>query len=364
MSQPALFEPFTVRAVTMRNRIWVAPMCQYSCFDEDGVIGDWHMAHLGGFAIGGAGLVIAEATGVTPEGRITPRCPGLWNDEQEAAWKHVAEFISSRGAVAGIQLAHAGRKGSDAPPFDYDGKVGTVQLKDGGWTTVAPSAVAYPGNDVPRELALDELPALVIAWADAARRAVRAGFRVIEIHAAHGYLLHQFLSPLSNDRTDDYGGPLENRARLLLEVTRAIREVIDNDVALFIRFSATDWAEGGWNEQETSIVADWALEAGADVADISAGGNVSGVKITTGPGYQVPLAMYVKEHSHIPVTTVGLITESTMANDIVESGKADAVMIAREMLRDPHFALRAATELKADIDYWPGQYQWARPSRG
>ncbi len=363
MSQPALFEPFTLRGVTMRNRIWVAPMCQYSCFDENGIIGDWHFAHLGSFAIGGAGLVIAEATGVTPEGRITPRCPGLWNDEQMAAWKRVVDFIVSRGAVAGIQLAHAGRKGSDAPPFDYDGKSGTVQVVDGGWQSVAPSPIAYPGHDMPHELTVDEINEIVTAWADAARRAVVAGFRVIEVHAAHGYLLHEFLSPLSNERTDDYGGALENRARMLLEVTAAIRAAIGEEIALFIRFSATDWADGGWNEQETSIVADWALEHGADLADISAGGNISGVKISVGPGYQVPLAMYVKEHSHIPVTTVGLITEPTMANDIVESGKADAVMIGREMLRDPHFALRAAAELGADISYWPGQYEWARPRK-
>jgi 2,4-dienoyl-CoA reductase-like NADH-dependent reductase (Old Yellow Enzyme family) len=363
MTQPALFEPFTVRGVTMRNRIWVAPMCQYSCFDEDGIVGDWHFAHLGSFAIGGAGLVIAEATGVTPEGRITPRCPGMWNDDQVAAWKRVVDFIKSRGAVAGIQLAHAGRKGSDAPPFDYDDKTGNVPLSDGGWTPVGPSPIAYPGHTVPHELTIDEIHEIVDAWAQAARRAVSAGFQVLEIHAAHGYLLHEFLSPLSNERVDDYGGPLENRARLLLEVTEAMRAAVGDEIVIFIRFSATDWADGGWNEQETSIVADWALERGADVADISAGGNISGVKITVGPGYQVPLAMYVKEHSQIPVTTVGLITDSHLANDIVATGKADAVMIGREMLRDPHFALRAATELQADINYWPGQYQWARPSR-
>lgn len=338
-------------------------MCQYSCFNEDGIVGDWHMAHLGSFAIGGAGLVIAEATGVTPEGRITPRCPGLWNDDQVAAWKRVVDFIVSRGAVPGIQLAHAGRKGSDSPPFEYGDKSGNVPLDAGGWTPVAPSPIAYPGHDVPHELTTDEIAEIVTAWGSAARRAVTAGFRVLEIHAAHGYLLHEFLSPLSNDRTDDFGGPLENRARLLLEVVSAMRAEVGEDIAIFIRFSATDWVEGGWNEQETSIVADWALERGADLADISSGGNVSGIKIPVGPGYQVPLAMHVKEHSHMPVSTVGLITDAHQANEIVESGKADAVLIGREMLRDPHFALRAAVELDADISYWPGQYQWARPSK-
>ena len=362
MSQPALFEPFTLRNVTMRNRIWVAPMCQYSCFDEDGIVGDWHMAHLGSFAIGGAGLVIAEATGVTPEGRITPRCPGLWNDDQLAAWKRVVDFIVSRGAVAGIQLAHAGRKASDAPPFEYDGD-GYVSPSHGGWIPVGPSPIAYSGHETPHELTAKEIGDIVTAWAAAARRAVSAGFRVLEVHAAHGYLIHEFLSPLSNQRTDDYGGPLENRARLLLEVTRAIRAEVGEEIALFIRLSATDWTEGGWNEQETSIVADWVLENGADLADISAGGNISGVKITVGPGYMVPLATYVKEHSHIPVSTVGLITDPHQANDIVDSGKADAVLIGREMLRDPHFALRAAVELNADISYWPGQYTWARPPK-
>jgi 2,4-dienoyl-CoA reductase-like NADH-dependent reductase (Old Yellow Enzyme family) len=363
MSQPALFEPFTIRNVTVRNRIWVAPMCQYSCFNEDGIVGDWHMAHLGSFAIGGAGLVMAEATGVTPEGRITPRCPGLWNDEQIAAWKRVVDFIASRGAVPGIQLAHAGRKGSDSPPFDYEGKSGTVPITAGGWKSVAPSAIAYPGHDVPHELTIAEIQVIVDAWASAARRAVAAGFRVIEIHAAHGYLLHEFLSPLSNQRTDKYGGPLENRARLLLEIVSAMRAEMGDDIPLFIRFSATDWTEGGWNEQETSIVADWARERGADLADISSGGNVSGIKISVGPGYQVPLAMHVKEHSKMPVSTVGLITEPQLANEIVESGKADAVLIGREMLRDPHFALRAAIKLGADISYWPGQYEWARPRK-
>lgn len=362
MSQPALFEPLALRNVTMRNRIWVAPMCQYMCVEQDGIVGDWHLAHLGAFAVGGAGLVIAEATGVTPEGRITPYCPGIWNDEQRDAWKRVADFITAQGAVPGIQLAHAGRKGSDSPPHLFGGKTGSVSAADGGWQTVAPSAIAFPGYAEPRALTTDELATLVVAWADAARRAVDAGFRVLEIHAAHGYLLHEFLSPLSNERTDDYGGPLENRARLLLEIVAAIRASIPDDIALFVRFSATDWVEDGWNEQETSIVGDWILERGADLADISSGGNVPGIKIPVGPGYQVPLAHHVKEHSHIPVSTVGLITEAQQANDIVTAGRADAVLLGREMLRDPHFALRAAVELGAEIDYWPLPYLRSKPA--
>ena len=363
MTQPALFEPITLRGVTMRNRVWVAPMCQYSCFDEDGIVGDWHMVHLGGFAKGGAGLVIAEATGITPEGRITPRCPGLWNDNQLEAWKNVVDFITSQGAVAGIQLAHAGRKASVYSDFANEGKTGNVPVGEGGWQAVGPSPIAFPGYNEPRELTVEEIHELASAWGAAARRAVTAGFTVLEIHAAHGYLLHEFLSPLSNQRADSYGGSLENRARLLLDAIDAIRDAVGNDIALFVRFSATDWVEGGWNEQETSIVADWALERGADLADISSGGNIPGIKIPVGPGYQVPLATHVKEHSHLPVAAVGLITEAHMANDIVASGKADAVLFGREMLRDPQFALRAAIELDADIDYWPSQYLRAKPAK-
>lgn len=355
MTTVPLFTPLTIRGATFRNRLWVSPMCQYSCEDRDGVVGDWHLAHLGAFARGGAGLVIAEASGVVPEGRITPWCPGLWSDEQAQAWSRVVDFIHSQGALAGIQLAHAGRKGSTHR--EWSGK-GSVEVADGGWETVAPSAEEFPGYDEPRALAADEIAALVTAWAAAARRALDAGFDVVEIHAAHGYLVHQFLSPLTNHRTDEYGGSLENRARLLLDAVRAVRAEIGEAVPLFVRISATDWSEpDGWTLEQTEQVAAWAREAGADLIDVSTGGLIPGVRIPTGPDYQVPFAESVKGAAAIDVSAVGQITEPAQANAIVAEGRADAVMVAREFLRDPHFALRAAHELGAEIDYWPPQYR-------
>lgn len=361
MTQPALFTPLTIRNVTFRNRLWVSPMCQYSVVKRDGVPTPWHNVHLGSMAVGGAGLVMTESTAVEPIGRISPRDTGIWNDEQRDAWKSIVEFITGQGAVAGIQLGHAGRKASIFPDWDFPGAQGTVPDQEGGWQTVSASATAFDGYLPADELSLTDIDALVETWGQAASRAVEAGFEVIELHAAHGYLLHQFLSPLSNLRTDEYGGPLENRARLLLRIVERVRAAIGKDLVLFVRISATDWVDGGWNEAETATTADWARAAGADLFDVSSGGNVTGVKIPVGPGYQVPLAHFVKEHSHIATSAVGLITTPALANEIVEDGRSDAVFIGREMLRDPHFALRASIELGADIDYWPSQYLRAKP---
>ncbi|NQX34008.1 NADH:flavin oxidoreductase/NADH oxidase [Herbiconiux sp. VKM Ac-2851] len=358
--QTALFRPFTLRSVTARNRVWVAPMCQYSVEARDGVPTDWHLMHLGQFAAGGAGLVMTEATAVVPEGRISPQDLGLWNDGQRDALARIAAFIRAQGAVPAIQLAHAGRKASTFRP--WDARRGTVPAEEGGWPTVAPSAIAFGDYAEPRALDAAELPALVTAFGDAARRAREAGFEVFEVHAAHGYLLHQFLSPLSNTRTDAYGGSLENRARLVLEVVRAVRAAVGEDLVVFVRFSATDWAEGGWNEEDTAIVSGWVRDAGGDLVDVSSGGNVRHQSIPVGPLYQVPLAEAVKDGSGVPVSAVGLITTPQQAEDVVASGRADAVMLARELLRDPHFALRAAEELGEDIDYWAPQYVRARPT--
>jgi 2,4-dienoyl-CoA reductase-like NADH-dependent reductase (Old Yellow Enzyme family) len=357
--ETALFSPLTVRSVTFRNRLWVAPMCQYSAEQHDGMPGEWHVVHLGSFAIGGASLVITEATAVSPEGRISPEDLGLWNDHQRDAFARITAFARAQGAVSGIQLAHAGRKASTFRPWSE--RRGTVPEEEGGWQTVAPSAVPFTGYLPPRALGLDELAGVVADFRTAARRAVDAGFEVIEVHAAHGYLLHQFLSPLSNVRTDSYGGSLENRARLLLEVVSAVRAEIGEELPLFVRFSATDWVkEGGWDEEQTAIVATWAAEAGADVMDVSTGGLVAEARVPVGPLYQVPFAEYLKERVPAVVSAVGHITTPKEAEHVISSGRADAVMLARELLRDPHFPLRAATELAADITYWPPQYLRAR----
>jgi 2,4-dienoyl-CoA reductase-like NADH-dependent reductase (Old Yellow Enzyme family) len=357
---PGLFDPLTIRGTTFRNRAWVAPMCQYSCLDRDGIPTDWHLVHLGSLARGGSGLVITEATAVVPEGRISPEDTGIWSDEQGAAWSRIATFIRGEGAVPGIQLAHAGRKASTFSPWG-DPRDGSVPLDEGGWQTVAPSAVAFAGYVEPRALELDELPGIVTAFADAAVRAVRAGFGLVEIHAAHGYLLHQFLSPLANRRDDAYGGSLENRARLVLEVVRAVRAAVGDELPVFVRFSATDWADDGWDVEQTATVAGWAREAGADLFDISSGGLVGGVRIPLGPGYQVPFAERIGDDADVPVSAVGLITTPEQADAVIRDGQADAVMLGRELLRDPHFPLRAAHELGTELDYWPPQYLRARP---
>ncbi|GAA1467430.1 NADH:flavin oxidoreductase/NADH oxidase [Microbacterium thalassium] len=355
---PHLFDPLAVRGTTFRNRLWVAPMCQYSA--TDGMPGDWHLTHLAQFASGGAGLVIAEATAVVPAGRISPEDTGLWNDAQRDAWRPIAAAIRSRGARAGIQLAHAGRKASTYAPFAD--RRGTVPPSDGGWRTVAPSAIAFEGYDAPETLDAAGIDDIVAAFGAAARRAVDAGFDVVEIHAAHGYLIHEFLSPLSNRRDDEYGGTLEGRARLLLRVVETVRDAV-GDAPVFVRFSATDWADGGLGADEVATVATWAGARGADFFDISSGGLVAHQRIPVGPGYQVHLAEHVREATGLPVSAVGMIDDAAHAERVVTGGAADAVMAAREWLRDPHYALRASTELAADIDYWPPQYLRARPRR-
>ena len=347
-----LFSPIKLRDLEVKNRLWVSPMCMYSCEQKDGVVGDFHIAHLGSMAIGGAGLVMAEATGVNPEARITPWCTGIWNEEQVLAWQKVTAVIRSMGSHSGIQLAHAGRKASTYRAWSGSG---SVPPSEGGWETYSSTDEAFTGYAAPRALRTEEIPQLVQDFASSAERAIRAGFDVIEIHAAHGYLLHQFLSPLSNNRQDQYGGSLENRARLLLEIVTAVRAAIGESVPLLVRFSATDYVEGGWDQEQTNQVALWAKDLGADLFDISSGGIITGVKIPTGPGYQVSLAQSAKSGSESLVSAVGQITQSQQAEDIVASGTVDVVMAGREFLRDPHFALRAAHELGVEVA-WPDAY--------
>ena len=355
MSRSALFSPLTLRGVTFRNRLWVAPMCQYSVERRDGVPTDWHLVHLGGMSRGGAGLVMAEATAVVPEGRISAWDTGLWDDRQRDAWARITAFIHSQGAKAGIQLAHAGRKASVHRGIEGHG---VLDAAEGGWQPFGPSDIPFAGLADPAPLSQDQIADVVAAFGAAAQRALDAGFDVLEVHAAHGYLLHEFLSPLSNERTDDYGGSLENRARLALEVTREVRRVAGDDVPVLVRLSATDWKEPeGWTLEDTVTVSGWLREAGADLIDVSSGGNVADARITVGPGYQVPFAAEVRERVGIPTSAVGLVTEPHLAEHIVASGQADAVMAGREFMRDPHFALRAAHELEADVDDWPFQYE-------
>ena len=346
-----LFSPLTQRSLILRNRIVVSPMCQYSV--TDGVPDDWHLVHLGSRAVGGAAVVIAEATAVEPRGRISPADTGIWNDAQRDAWTPIARFIAAQGAIPGIQLAHAGRKGSTAAPWD-GGKA--VAPGAGDWTPVAPSAVAY-ADDYPQPEALDAagIRGIVDAFVAAARRAYDAGFRLIELHAAHGYLLHQFLSPLSNRRDDGYGGSLENRMRLTLEVTAALRATWPAELPLWVRLSATDWAEGGWDVAQSIALARELKRIGADLIDVSSGGLTAAQKISIGPGYQVPFAETIRRETGIATGALGMITEPAQAETILASGQADVVIMARELLRDPYFPRRAAKALGASIPT-PRQY--------
>lgn len=346
-----LFSPLSIRSTTFPNRLWVSPMCMYSAVD--GVVQEWHHTHLAQFASGGAGLIVAEATSVTPDGRISPRDAGIWNDEQREAWAPIVKAIHDRGSLAGIQLAHAGRKASTWWPWAE--QRGSVPESEGGWQTVAPSPVAFEGFSEPAELDADGIERIVDGFRTAAQRALDAGFDVLELHGAHGYLLHQFLSPLSNTRGDEYGGPLENRARLLLRIVESVRDIAGAAVPIFVRISATDHADGGFTVDEAATVAEWAIAQGADLIDVSSGGLVAHQQIDVHPGYQVPLAATVRQGGRIPVTAVGMITTATQAEQILVEGSADAIFIGREWLRDPHFALRAAHELGAETD-WPLQY--------
>jgi 2,4-dienoyl-CoA reductase-like NADH-dependent reductase (Old Yellow Enzyme family) len=340
---PLLFEPLTLRGITIRNRAWLAAMCQYSAFDRDGVPGDWHLVNLGQHATGGFGLVMTEAAAVVPEGRISPEDAGIWSEDHVAPWRRITDFVRGQGAVPAMQLAHAGRKASTYSPF-ADG-TGTVPADQGGWETVGPSALAFEGYAAPRELTTDEVAALPAAFAAAAERADRAGFDVVEVHAAHGYLLHEFLSPLSNVRTDQYGGSFDGRTRLVVEVVDAIRAVWPADKALFVRFSATDWAPGGWDVHETAKLAAVLADHGVDLVNVSTGGLVAHQEIPIGPGYQVPAAAEVRSVSGLPVVAVGLITDPAQAEQILQDGSADAVMLARAAIREPAWPLRAAHEL-------------------
>lgn len=350
----SLFDPLQLRDLTLDNRIFLAPMCQYQCEARDGVPTDWHLVHLGARAAGGFGLIIAEATGVVPEGRITPQCAGLWNDEQQVAWARVVEFGHSQGAGMGIQLAHAGRKASVYRDFEPH-KAGSVPLSDGGWETVGPSAIPFPGLATPREATPDDLAHVVEAFAAAARRADAAGFDVVEIHAAHGYLLCEFLSPLSNHRTDAYGGDFTGRTRLLLEVVDAVRAAWPSGKPVFVRISATEWTPGGWTIEESVQLAALLADHGVDLIDVSSGGNVL-AKIPSEPGYQVPLAAAVRK-AGLPVSAVGRITEPAQAQAILDAGNADAVSLGRVALREPSWPLRAAAELDADaMARYPDSY--------
>jgi 2,4-dienoyl-CoA reductase-like NADH-dependent reductase (Old Yellow Enzyme family) len=353
-----LFEPLTIKEVTFRNRIVVSPMCEYS--SVDGFANDWHLVHLGSRAVGGAGLIITEATAVNPEGRISPDDLGIWKDEHIEKLEQIVEFIHEHGAVAGIQLAHAGRKASSLSPW----KGGTqIRMKDGGWQTVAPSEIPFQEHyEKPKALTTDEIKQLAIDFKEAAKRAVKAGFKVIEIHAAHGYLIHEFLSPLSNHRTDEYGGSFENRIRFLLELIEAIHAVWPKTNPLFVRISGTDWVDGGWNIDESIKLAAMLKAEGVDLIDTSSGGLSHEQKIPLAPGYQVPFAEKIKQETGILTGAVGLITTAEQAESIVKNGQADVIVMAREILRDPYFPLHAAQTLDVDIA-WPSQYERAKPRK-
>jgi 2,4-dienoyl-CoA reductase-like NADH-dependent reductase (Old Yellow Enzyme family) len=336
-----LFSPLPVRGVRLRNRVGVSPMCQYS--SADGLASDWHLVHLGARAVGGAGLVMTEAAAVVAEGRISPWDLGIWDDAHVEPLRRVTAFVEAQGAVPGIQLAHAGRKASTSPPWEDRAPVPPAR---GGWEPVAPSARPFAETSlVPRELSAAEVERVPEAFAAAARRALRAGFRWIELHAAHGYLLHEFLSPLSNGRTDAWGGSFEGRTRLLVETVRALRAEVGPDVPLAVRLSATDWAPDGWSDADTVALAPLLGEAGADVADCSSGGLTRSQQIPVAPGYQVPFAEAVRRESGLLTAAVGLITEPEQADAIVRSGQADLVLLARELLRQPYWPLHAARAL-------------------
>lgn len=351
-----LFSRFKLRGLEFKNRIFVSPMCQYSA--QDGMADTWHLVHLGSRAVGGAGLVMVEAAAVAPEGRISPYDLGLWSERHTEALAPIARFIREQGAAPAIQLAHAGRKASTDAPWLSRSSLGP---ENGGWQVVAPSAVPFaPGSPLPRELDVAELDGVVAAFAAAARRCLAAGFEVAEIHMAHGYLLHQFLSPLSNRRDDVYGGSLENRARLPLRVARAVREVWPQDLPLFVRISATDWVEGGWDLAQSLQLCRWLKEAGVDLIDCSSGGLTPDARIPAGPGFQTPFAAAIRQEAGIAVGAVGLITAPEQAEQIVATGLADAVFLARELLRDPYWPLHAARKLGVEVP-WPLQYERARP---
>ncbi|RYZ23188.1 MAG: NADH:flavin oxidoreductase/NADH oxidase [Chitinophagaceae bacterium] len=349
-----LFSPLVLRGLTLRNRIAVSPMCQYS--SEDGFASDWHLVHLGSRAVGGAGLVITEATAVSAEGRITPQDLGIWSDAHIPGLRRITDFIKAQGAVAGIQLAHAGRKASTLRPWE-----GSGTLPANGWTPVAPTGQAFaPHYPQPQALDRDGIEKVKADFQAAAQRALEAGFEVAEIHAAHGYLLHEFLSPLSNDRNDEYGGSFENRIRLLLEITTGLRAIWPEQLPLLVRISATDWTEGGWTPEDSVALCLRLREAGADLIDCSTGGNVPRATIPVGPLYQAPFAARIRRDAGIATGAVGMIRTAEEAEQLIQDGTADLVLLARELLRDPYFPLHAAATLGVDLA-WPVQYERAKP---
>lgn len=354
---PHLFEPLTLRGLTLRNRIVVSPMCQYSA--NEGFVNDWHFVHLASRAVGGAALVFVEATAVSPEGRISPDDLGLWDDVHGVAFERVIRFVKGEGAAFGVQLAHAGRKASSKRPWDG---FGSVSPDEGGWQPIGPGDVPFsPSHTTPRAMTIDDIHRVVDDFRRAAFRARRAGFDVVEVHAAHGYLIHEFLSPLTNTRTDEYGGSFENRIRLCLEVVTAVREVWPEDLPLFVRISATDWVEGGWNVDEAVELARRLGGMGVDLIDCSSGGNIATAQVPTEPGYQVPFAETIKRGAAIATGAVGLITKPEEADSIIRLEQADVVLLAREMLRDPYWPMRAARELGQATE-WPSQYLRAAPA--
>ncbi len=352
-----LFSTLTLRDLEFRNRIFVSPMCQYSAVD--GIPNDWHLVHLGSRAVGGAALVIAEATGINAVGRISPGDLGIWNNDQVNAFRRITSFIASQGAHPGIQLAHAGRKAST--PIEWRGK-GSIPPEQGGWIPVAPSAIPFDnGYTTPHELTTSEIAALVTEFSAAAKRALDAGFKVIEVHMAHGYLIHEFLSPLSNRRKDEFGGDLEGRMKFPLQVARAVRAAWPKNYPLFVRISSTDWTEGGWDLEQSIAFSKRLKEIGVDLIDCSSGGNVPGAKIPIGPGYQVQFASAIRKQVGIPTAAVGLISEPRQAEDILHHDDADVIVMARAFLRDPYWALHAASSLSVDLP-WPVQYHRAKPA--
>lgn len=352
-TSPLLFTPLTMRGVTLNNRVAMAPMCQYSS-DASGKANDWHKVHLGSRAVGGLGLVMVEATAVTAAGRISAMDLGLWSDEQIAPLAEIVNFIKSRRAVAAIQLAHAGRKASCADPWVSRGVC--LDVDQGGWEMLAPSAIAFnPGDRLPKAMTLEDIAQFKQDFVAASKRAVQAGFDVIEIHAAHGYLLHSFLSPLSNKRDDNYGGSLENRLRLLLELTADVRAAIPETMPLWVRISATDWVDGGWDIESSVELAKQLKELGVDLIDVSSGGLTPDAKIPVAPGYQVPFASQIKREANIATGAVGLITHAEQAEAILQVGDADVILLARALLRDPYWALRAQEALETKAR-WPRQY--------
>src|SRR6266481_4063895 len=354
---PHLFDSFTIRDLEFSNRVFVSPMCEYS--SVDGYANDWHLVHLGSRAVGGAGLVLTEATAVLPEGRISPQDLGLWKDEHVDFLKRIVSFIHEQGSVAGMQLAHAGRKASTRRPWEGDG---VVPETEGGWQNVmAPSAIPFADSyPTPQALTNDGIQEVVSAFAAAARRACQAGFRVIEIHGAHGYLIHEFLSPLSNHRDDAYGGSFENRTRFIREIVTAVRAAWPKGAPLFVRISATDWVEGGWDLEQSIALARELKQLGVDLIDCSSGGSVPHAKIPVGAGYQTPFAQRIRDEAEILPGAVGMITAPAQAEHIINTGQADAILMAREFLREPYWPLRAAEELRQSVS-WPVQYLRAAP---